>query len=157
MDIHTTLNRLGLDAKKSLGQNFMIEEAALRKMIEAAELDSDDVVLEIGPGLGALTDKLVENARRVIAIEIDQRFVPFLQQRYADQRHVEIVHGDILNVDVCGMLGEDSADYKVVANLPYYITSPILRLLLEGACPPSMMVVTVQHEVGQRITAKPDD
>lgn len=157
MDIQNTLNRLGLDAKKSLGQNFMIEEAALRKMIEAAQLDSDDVVLEIGPGLGALTDKLVDTARRVVAVEIDQRFVPYLTDRYADRAHVEIVQADILNVDVCALLGDDAADYKVVANLPYYITSPILRLLLEGACPPSLLVVTVQHEVGQRITAKPND
>src|SRR5688500_11111926 len=103
MDIHQTLNRLGLDAKKSLGQNFMIEEAALRKMIEAAALDSDDAVLEIGPGLGALTDKLVENARRVVAIEIDQRFVPLLRERYTAAPQIEIVHADILDADVCAL------------------------------------------------------
>jgi 16S rRNA (adenine1518-N6/adenine1519-N6)-dimethyltransferase len=157
MDIHTTLARLGLDPKKSLGQNFMIEAAALRKMIDAADLTRDDAVLEIGPGLGALTDQLAEHARRVVAVEIDQRFVPYLTERYARDGHVEIVEADILDADVCDLLGEDAGHYKVIANLPYYITSAILRLLLEGNCPPDLLTITVQHEVAQRIAAKPGE
>jgi len=157
MDIHQTLTRLGLDPKKSLGQNFMVEDAALRKLIDAADLSPSDAVLEIGPGLGALTDKLIGQVRRLVAVEIDQRFVPHLRDRYSDWPHIEIVQADILQSDVCALLGPDVDRYKVIANLPYYITSAILRYLLEGACPPSLLVVTVQYEVAQRLTAKPGD
>jgi 16S rRNA (adenine1518-N6/adenine1519-N6)-dimethyltransferase len=154
MNIFETLARLGLDPKKSLGQNFMIEEAALRKMVDAADLDGDDAVLEIGPGLGALTEHLIDRARRVVAVEIDPRFVPHLREQFPS---VEVHHADILEADVCALLGKDADEYKVIANLPYYITSAILRYLLEGPCQPSLLVVTVQYEVAQRITAKPDD
>ncbi len=155
MNALETLRDLGVDPKKSLGQNFMTEPAALRRMLDAAEIEPDDVVLEIGPGLGALTDLLAERARRVVAVEIDGRFVPYLRGRYASMPHVEIVLGDILEIDIGHILGADADRYKVAANLPYYITSPILRHLLEGAHPPSLLVVTVQWEVAQRITAAP--
>ncbi len=157
MSIFETLVRLGLDPKKSLGQNFMIEPAALRKMAGAAELAPGDTVLEIGPGLGALTDLLVQQAGRVVAVEIDQRFIPYLRERYADTPYVEIVHGDILEADIPALLGDSAADYKVVANLPYYITSAIIRRLLEGPTPPALIVVTVQLEVAQRMVAGPGD
>jgi 16S rRNA (adenine1518-N6/adenine1519-N6)-dimethyltransferase len=157
MSIFETLVRLGLDPKKSLGQNFMIEPAALHRMAAAAELSPTGTVLEIGPGLGALTDFLAEQAGRVVAVEIDQRFIPYLRQRYAGQPHVEIVHGDILAADIPTLLGDAAGNYKVVANLPYYITSAILRHLLEGPTPPRLIVVTVQLEVAQRIAARPGD
>lgn len=157
MTIHDTLARLGLDPKKSLGQNFMIEPAALHKLADAADLSPDDTVLEIGPGLGALTDLLMRQAGRVVAVELDDRFVPYLRDRYARFPHVQVVHGDILEVNLAEILGEDAARYKVVASLPYYITSPILRTLLEGPTPPALIVVTVQLEVAQRIAASPPD
>lgn len=157
MSIWDVLNQLGIQPKKSLGQNFMVEPNALRRMAEAAEVGTDDAVLEIGAGLGALTDVLAERARRVVAIEVDERFVPFLQARYTRYPHVEIVRADVLDADPATLMGEDADDYKVVANVPYYITSAILRHLLESDAPPSLIVLTVQREVAERITAQPGD
>ncbi|NDJ55081.1 MAG: ribosomal RNA small subunit methyltransferase A [Chloroflexi bacterium] len=151
------LERLGIEAKKSLGQNYMVEPHMLERLAEAAQVGTEDTVLEIGPGLGALTDVLAERAGRVIALEIDERMVPFLQQRYQDAAQVEIVQGDILHVDLTTLLGPNVRHYKVCANLPYYITSPIIRLLLEHEHPPQTLAITVQYEVAQRITAKPGD
>ena len=150
-----TLTRLGLKPKKSLGQNFMVEPAALNRMAEAAHLTPADTALEIGAGLGALTAVLAERARRVVALEIDGRFIPYLQEQFAARSQVEIVQADALQVDLFEILGHDAGDYKVVANLPYYITSPIIRRLLEVPAPPCLLVVTVQYEVAQRFTARP--
>ncbi|HLV43364.1 MAG TPA: 16S rRNA (adenine(1518)-N(6)/adenine(1519)-N(6))-dimethyltransferase RsmA [Aggregatilineales bacterium] len=155
MSIWDVLNQLGIQPKKSLGQNFMVEPNALRRMAEAAQVGPDDAVLEIGAGLGALTDVLAEQARRVVAIEVDDRFVPFLRSRYTRLPHVEIVRADILDADPAELMGEDAGQYKVVANVPYYITSAILRHLLESGAPPSLIVMTVQREVAERIIAQP--
>jgi 16S rRNA (adenine1518-N6/adenine1519-N6)-dimethyltransferase len=155
MTIRDTLTRLGLDPKKSLGQNFTVEPAVLQRMADAADLGPDDAVLEIGAGLGALTDVLAARARRVVAVEIDGRFIPHLRRRYAAQPHVEIVHGDILELDLANLMGADTAAYSAVGNLPYYITSPILRHLLEHPAPPRLMVLTMQREVAERVTAAP--
>jgi len=149
------LARLGLRPKKSLGQNFMVEEAALRRMVEAACLSPADIVLEIGAGMGALTDWLAARAGRVVAVEIDERFIPHLCQRYSGQSNVEIVQVDVLESHIEDLLGDDAGRYKVVANLPYYITSAILRYLLESSHPPILLVVTVQAEVAQRLIARP--
>jgi 16S rRNA (adenine1518-N6/adenine1519-N6)-dimethyltransferase len=150
-----TLSRLGIEPKKSLGQHFMAEPAALQKLVDAARLGPGDAVLEIGPGLGALTDLLAEAARRLVAVEIDGRVIPYLQNRYEAFPNVEIVQADILDLDLGELLGSDSQSYKVVANLPYYITSPILRRLLEESAPPSLIVVTTQLEVARRMAAQP--
>jgi 16S rRNA (adenine1518-N6/adenine1519-N6)-dimethyltransferase len=152
-----TLSRLGIEPKKSLGQYFMAEPAALQKLVDAARLDPGDAVLEIGPGLGALTDLLAKAARRLVAVEIDVRVIPYLQNRYAAFPNVEIVQADILDLDLEALLGSDAQSYKVVANLPYYITSPILRRLLEGSAPPSLIVVTTQLEVARRMAAQPGE
>ena len=157
MGITDLLKHLDIEPKKSLGQNFMIAEGALDRLIEAAEVGPDDVVLEIGAGLGALTDRLAIHARRTVALEIDGRMLDYLRNRYRPSPQVEIVEADILETDIGDLLGDDARRYKVVANLPYYITSAILRYLLEGDYPPTLMAITVQYEVAQRITAKPPE
>lgn len=157
MTLHTTLAHLGIVPKKSLGQNFMVEESALSQMADAAAIGPGDVVLEIGAGLGALTGFLAARARRVVALEIDERFIGTLEQLFDEQPHVEIVQADILQANLSELLGGDSGDFKVVANLPYYITSAIIRLLLEGPTPPQLLVVTVQHEVAERLSAAPGE
>lgn len=157
MNARDVLYTLGIDPKKSLGQNFMVEPAALNRVADAAELRAGDAVLEIGPGLGALTEVLAERARRVVAVEIDRRFIPHLRAEFMSQPGVEIVHGDILDVDLPALMGADATGYKVVANVPYYITSAILRTLLESDPPPQRIVVTVQREVAERITAGPGE
>lgn len=155
MSIRRILVQLGLDPKKSLGQNFMVEPRALRRMAEAADLSPADAVLEIGAGLGALTDLLAERARRIVAVEVDGRFIPYLRRRYAHAPHVEVVHADILEADLAHLMGADAEAYKAVGNLPYYITSAILRHLLESPTPPRLLVFTVQREVAERLTAAP--
>jgi 16S rRNA (adenine1518-N6/adenine1519-N6)-dimethyltransferase len=157
MTVRETLARLGLHPKKSLGQNFMVEGASLAKLADAADLVPTDAVLEIGAGLGALTDFLAARAGRVVAVEIDRRFIPTLRQRYGAYPSVEIVQADILATPVEALLGEDAGHYKVVANLPYYVTSAIVRHLLESPLPPSLLVVTVQAEVAGRIVARPGE
>jgi 16S rRNA (adenine1518-N6/adenine1519-N6)-dimethyltransferase len=157
MSIRDTLARLGIDPKKSLGQNFMVEPAALEHIAEAADLAPTDAVLEIGAGLGALTDLLAARARRVVALEIDGRFIPPLEARFAGLPHVEIVQADVLEIDLAALLGDDSADYKAVGNLPYYITTAIVRRLLEDETPPRLLALTMQREVAERIVAGPGD
>lgn len=157
MTLRHTLDRLGLDPKKSLGQNFMIEPAALAKLADAADLSPANAVLEIGAGTGALTDYLAARARRVVAVEIDGRFIPHLEAHFANQPRVEIVQADILDIDLPSLLGADAARYTAVGNLPYYVTTAILRHLLESDTPPRLLVVTVQREVAERITAAPPD
>ncbi len=157
MSLRHLLEHLQIEPKKSLGQNFMVEPAALERIVDAADLAPDDVVLEIGAGLGALTDLLARRARRVVALEVDDRVLPFLHERYAGDSHVSIMRQDILAADIAALLGPDAASYKVVANVPYYITSAILRHLLENPHPPRLLVITMQREVAQRITAGPGD
>jgi 16S rRNA (adenine1518-N6/adenine1519-N6)-dimethyltransferase len=159
------MRRYGLDPKKSLGQNFLVDESHLRRIADAADLTKDDTVLEVGPGLGVLTRHLAERAGRVVAVELDDRLIPILQERFAGQPHVEIIHGDILTLDPRALVApaiqpsDEAADmvYKVVANLPYYITSAVLRHLLEATPPPVIAVLLVQWEVARRIMAKPGD
>jgi 16S rRNA (adenine1518-N6/adenine1519-N6)-dimethyltransferase len=150
------LKQFGLRPKKSLGQNFLIDNHSLDMIVRAADITADDVVLEIGPGLGSLTRHLAAIARRVIAIEIDSNLIPVLHSQLADRSNVEIVQGDILKIDPATLLREAST-YKVVANIPYYITSGIIRHLLEASIKPSLVVLTIQQEVAERIIAQPDD
>lgn len=157
MSIREKLERIGGDPKKSLGQNFMVERAMIELMADAANVNADDTVLEVGAGLGDLTAILAARARRVIALEIDQRFLDLLEVDFANQPGVEVVHADILKADLPDLLGSDYGSYKVVANVPYYITSAILRKLLEASTPPEVLVITVQWEVAERAIAKPGD
>ncbi len=150
------LDNFGVTPKKSLGQNFMHDPNALEKIVRAADLTGDEVVLEIGPGTGALTEWLADTARRVIAIELDDRLIPLLQYRFGAVQNVTLVHADILDVNLALHIRPDE-DYLVVANLPYYITSAILRHLLEQPHPPTRLVVMVQNEVADRLVARPGD
>lgn len=149
------LRRYDLDPKKSLGQNFLVDETHLARIAATADLSPDDTVLEIGPGLGVLTRHLAEQAGRVVAVELDDRLLPLLADRFAQQAHVTFVHADILDVRPADLV--HNVPYKVVANLPYYITSAVLRHLLEADQPPMLAVVMVQREVARRMCAQPGD
>ena len=154
-------------AKKSLGQNFLQDRTFLDRIVAAAELTPDDIVLEIGPGQGVLTRELVARAAGVVAVELDDRLITPLRAMFATQLdRVQIVHGDILELDPVALVDqlasqlpgrETAPPYKVVANLPYYITSAALRHLLEARRPPTRAVLLVQLEVAQRICAEPGD
>jgi 16S rRNA (adenine1518-N6/adenine1519-N6)-dimethyltransferase len=159
MDVRRLLREFDIQPRKSLGQNFLVDRRALERIVEAAELGPEDIVLEIGPGLGTLTRLLAAEAGRVVAIELDRRLVKILKQTLANLPNVEIIHGDILELNPADLLERQrgSFQYKVVANLPYYITSAILRHLLTAEVKPKLMVVTVQLEVARRITAEPGD
>jgi 16S rRNA (adenine1518-N6/adenine1519-N6)-dimethyltransferase len=221
MDIKPLLRQFNLRPKKSLGQNFLVDEHALSNIVRAAEITPDDVVLEIGPGLGSLTLYLADAARQVIAVEIDRTLIPPLRSVLSTRSNVAIVEGDILRLDPTELLTEASLreahsertlseaerksksaakqspaadeiasppstapqkdaapftpyprsggalggmlamtpneNYKVVANIPYYITSAIIRHLLEADVKPRTIVLTIQSEVAQRIIAQPDD
>ncbi|HID63976.1 MAG TPA: 16S rRNA (adenine(1518)-N(6)/adenine(1519)-N(6))-dimethyltransferase RsmA [Anaerolineae bacterium] len=157
MGVRRLLREFDLQPKKGLGQNFLVSEGALRRIVAAADLEPGDVVLEVGPGLGTLTRLLAQQAEQVIAVELDQRLVEILSRTLADFPNVEIVQGDILEMEPggAGGLGALSSGYKVVANLPYYITSAVLRHLLTARVKPQLIVVTVQREVAQRMIAGP--
>lgn len=146
------LEQHGIDAKKSLGQNFLYEESILRRIAQAADLSDADEVLEVGPGLGSLTKVLAQSVKRVVAVELDDRMIPILRMGLNRYPNVEIVHQDILELAPADEFA-DSASYKVVANVPYYITGAILRHLLQNEVRPSYMVLTVQKDVAERMTA----
>jgi 16S rRNA (adenine1518-N6/adenine1519-N6)-dimethyltransferase len=149
------LAALGIRPKKGLGQNFLVDAAHRARIVEAAELTRDDAVLEIGPGPGVLTELLADQAGRVVAVELDDRLIPFLSERFSDAPHVTIVHADIMEADPPALMG--GGPYKVVANLPYYITSAVIRRLLESTPAPDVLVLTVQREVAERMVARPPD
>jgi 16S rRNA (adenine1518-N6/adenine1519-N6)-dimethyltransferase len=151
----TLLDRYDVLPKKSLGQNFLHDPNTLEKIATSADLMPEDTVLEIGPGTGALTDVLARLARRVIAVELDGRLEPILRERFASTPNVEFVFRDILETDVAALVGP--GPYSVVANVPYYITSAILRHLLESSHRPRRIVLTVQLEVAERLVAKAGD
>jgi 16S rRNA (adenine1518-N6/adenine1519-N6)-dimethyltransferase len=154
MDPRVLLRQFDIRPKKSLGQNFLVNERAAAQIVAAAELEPVDVVLEVGPGLGALTRHLAARCRRVVAVELDQRLLPVLEYVLSDLHNVQLVHGDILELEPQTLL---SPGYKVVANIPFYITSNLLRHLLEADIRPQLLVLTVQEEVARRIVAQPGD
>ena len=148
------LRQYGVVPRKEIGQNFLIDPRVLRQIVSAADLGPDSVVVEIGPGSGTLTEALAHSAGQVIAIELDERLVNLLRDRFASTSNVKIVQSDILRVDLSALLGSVGA-FTVVANLPYHITSAVLRYLLESPTKPQSMVVMVQREVAERIVAPP--
>ena len=152
--VRRLMEAYGFRLKKSLGQNFLVDSNILDKIIQAAELQPGDVVLEIGPGIGALTQALVEAGARVVAVEIDNSLVAVLQELFADCPQVRIIHGDALELRLSDLLPADT-QCRVVANLPYYITSPLLLKLFEEPLPLRNVVAMVQREVAQRIVAAP--
>ena len=147
------LKTFGLRASKRLGQNFLVDGAVVRAIVEAAEIVPGDRVLEIGPGIGTLTQGLAEAGADVTAVELDKKLPAVLAQTLDAYPHVRIVPGDILKTDIPALMGKDS--FKVVANLPYYITTPILLALLEAHLPISHLVTMVQKEVADRMVARP--
>lgn len=157
MNIRKLLRERDLRPEKGLGQNFLVEQAILEKIVAAAELTSEDVVLEIGAGTGALTQLLAQDAGDVIAVELDQRLIPILQEELSEKKNVTLIQGDILKLEPADLFWESDIQYKVVANLPYYITSAVLRHLLEATLKPKSVVITVQREVAERIVAEPGD
>jgi len=149
------LRKFDLVPHKGLGQNFLDDVAILERIVASAELSPDAAVLEIGPGLGGLTTALAQHTRRVVAVELDRHLIPVLQEVCAARNNIEIVQGDILKLDPDALLREK--EYVVVANIPYNITSAIIRHLLEARCKPGRIVLTVQKEVALRICATPGD
>jgi 16S rRNA (adenine1518-N6/adenine1519-N6)-dimethyltransferase len=156
------LRRSGLRARKGLGQHFLVDSDALETVVAAADLTSDDIVIEVGPGLGILTRELAAKAGWVIAVELDDKLAGALAKSLAGFDNVVIINRDVLGTDPEMLLREDSADippglnsYKVVANLPYYITSPVIRHFLEASVKPEVMVLMVQKEVAETIDARP--
>ena len=153
------LERHGFTFKKSFGQNFLTDTNILQKIVDTAEIDKKVNVIEIGPGIGALTEFLAESAAEVLAFEIDDRLVPILADTLRDFDNVTVVNQDILKVDLAQYIAEfknPDLPIKVVANLPYYITTPILMHLIESGIPFSEFVVMMQKEVADRISAQPN-
>lgn len=159
LNIPELLRRHGIHPEKRLGQNYLIDHGFIQRVIETAKINAQDSVLEIGAGVGNLTRFLALYARRVIAVEIDGRVLPILNQVLAPYDNVEIIHADILQVDPAGLFqpGEHPEGYLVVANIPYYITSALIRHLLEAPLKPNRMILTVQREVAERICASPGE
>ena len=157
------LQQFDLQAKKSLGQHFLVDEDILKLIVSSAELSSNDVVVEIGPGLGVLTEALAKEAGLVVAVEIDRKLATVLEERTAPYKNVIVINKDALEIEPASLLKEvptantGSTGYKVVANLPYYITSAILRHFLEAEAKPRIMVVMVQKDVAEVIVAEPGD
>lgn len=139
-------------ARKSLGQNFLINPGILDKIVTAAELDKNDTVIEIGPGTGVLTEKLTEKSSRVIAVEKDRRLIEKLKEKFKNV-NVEIIEKDILKLDVEELI--ENSPYKLIGNIPYYITSHLLKTIFEKWPTPNLVLLMVQKEVALRITAKP--
>jgi 16S rRNA (adenine1518-N6/adenine1519-N6)-dimethyltransferase len=154
-NVRALMRRFGIRSRRKLGQNFMVDPRALRKVITAAQLTGGETVLEIGAGVGSLTWRLAHHCARVVAVEIDERLIPALEYALSFESNVEIVAGDILEMDVDEVLG--NGPYSVVANIPYYITSALIRRLMESRRRPECLVLSVQKEVAERIVAGPGE
>ena len=144
-----------MQPNKSFGQNFLIDRATLQRIIEAAEINAGEQVLELGAGTGVLTRELARHARRVVAVELERDMLSLLAETTRNFANVELIERNLLYVDPAAIFGAEA--YKLVANLPYYITAPTFRHFLESANPPRLLVVMVQYEVAQRIVAAPGD
>ena len=152
LDIFPLLQKYQVQPKKSLGQNFLVDPNGLNKVLQAAQLNPEDTVLEIGAGLGSLTYLLAQQAKYVVAVELDKRLIPPLTEVLAGFDNITIKQGDMLELSPDALLG--AAHYVVVANIPYYITSALIRHLLEADHKPTRMVLTVQQEVAERILSR---
>lgn len=154
------LNKYKIKANKSLGQNFLVDDNVIDEIIENAQVDENDLVIEIGPGLGVLTNRLIQKAHKVIAIELDTRMVNIITDRFKLYNNLEIINQDVLKVDLAELIKTNKENshikkVKIVANLPYYISTPIIIKLLEQKLNIDAIIVMVQKEVADRLTAKP--
>jgi len=149
-----TIQKYGFQFQKRYGQNFLIDGHVIGKILRAADISEEDTVVEIGPGIGTLTQYLAEAAGKVFAVEIDEKLLPILADTLSTYDNVEVIHRDILKCDLAALLGEGRT-CKIVANLPYYITTPIIMGLLEGHVPAESITVMVQKEVAERMAADP--
>ena len=155
--VRDIVSRYGLHTKKKLGQHFLVDAHVVEKILFAANISKDDLVLEVGPGIGGLTQVLLEKAGHVVAIELDKQLIPILEELFISSKpHFTLVHGDILRVDLPEILAPfKGMPTKVVANLPYYITTPVILYMLESGLPFKSMTVMVQKEVAKRMAASP--
>ncbi len=148
----------GFTFKKSLGQNFLIDANVIHKVLDRADVNGDTAVIEVGPGIGSLTEQIAKRAGKVVAYEIDQRLIPVLNDTLSPYNNIKVINEDILKADVSGMIEEELAAFEevvVIANLPYYITTPILMNFLMQKLPIDRYYVMMQKEVGERISAEP--
>ena len=156
------LNKYHIIASKSLGQNFLIGDKIIEKTVDAACISNEDLIIEIGPGLGTLTSKLLERAKKVIAIELDKKMIEILNERFSLYTNLEILNENLLKVNLKKLIEKEKQEnqikeVKIVANLPYYITTPIIMKLLEDKIDISSITVMVQKEVAERLTANPGE
>lgn len=148
------MRKYNIYAAKSLGQNFLINDEVVDGIIEKAQINKNDLIIEIGPGLGTLTERLLEKAGKVVCIELDNRMITILKDRFANKDNFQLIHDDVLKVDLQSLINENAnLTAKVVANLPYYITTPIIMKLLEERLKLQSITVMVQKEVADRLTA----
>lgn len=152
------MNKYNINANKDLGQNFLIDENVIDNIVQAAEINENDLVIEIGPGLGTLTSKLIEKAGKVIAIELDKKMITILNDRFSLYKNFLLINEDVLKVDLNKLIEEqkvEKSNVKIVANLPYYITTPIIMKLLEEKLNIQSITVMIQKEVADRLTEIP--
>ena len=151
------MEKYGFRFSKGLGQNFIIDENVLERIIEGSEVTDTDLILEIGPGIGVLTDALCKNASKVVSVEIDRSLIPVLEETVGHHKNLKVINSDVLKIDVKALIAEEFGNVKpkLVANLPYYVTTPIIMMFLEERIPISDLVVMIQKEVADRIVAKP--
>ena len=149
------IEKYKLKANKKLGQNFLISDEVLEKIIDVSDVSENDIVIEIGPGLGSLTAKLLERAKKVIAIELDDNMINVLNERFSLYKNIDIIKADVLKINLQELIEKEEGNFnvKVVANLPYYITTPIIMKLLEEELPIDTITVMVQKQVGERFCA----
>ncbi|MBL7156098.1 MAG: ribosomal RNA small subunit methyltransferase A [Candidatus Pacebacteria bacterium] len=154
--VENLLKENNIYPSKKLGQNFLLSKTVLNKIIETGNIKKTDIILEIGAGIGTLTKELAKNAKKVIAIEKDKRLIKLLKENLKEFNNVYVINNDVLKTDIRDYKLK-TKNYKLISNLPYYITSPIIRKFLEIENPPYQMILMVQKQVAQRITAKPPD
>ncbi len=156
------MKKYGITANKSLGQNFLINEDVVNKIVDSSNISKDDLVIEIGPGLGTLTEELLQNAGKVLAIELDTRMITILKDRFSAYTNFEVINEDVLKVDLHALIKTEKQNNnlknaKIVANLPYYITTPIIMKLLEEKLDISSITVMIQKEVADRLITVPGE
>ena len=154
------MKKYNISANKSLGQNFLVDDDVVNNIIDSSEISKEDLIIEIGPGLGTLTNILLQKAKKVIAVELDTRMITILKDRFALYNNFEIINDDILKIDLNKIIAKNKEEYefktvKIVANLPYYITTPIIMKLLEDRLNLDSIIIMIQQEVAQRIVAIP--